>query len=146
MAIYERMGVPKALAWAVTRRYRQLAVSTGRLARGLTKSLSGSAVTALRAPETPEPLITSDVAVLYRDSVVLVPPESMADLQVMEAEAVNLRTQAENLAASEANISDADVALELTHFVRTQLLVQPGVVRLTQQYSVPHMALALVGG
>ena len=42
----------------------------------------------------------------------------------LETTAANLSIQTENLQASESQISDADVALEITPFVRNQILTQ----------------------
>jgi flagellin len=52
----------------------------------------------------------------------------------------------ENLQASESRISDVDVALEMTEFVRQQILSQAGVAMLSQANSLPRMALQLLGG
>ncbi|MDR2696452.1 MAG: flagellin, partial [Deltaproteobacteria bacterium] len=57
----------------------------------------------------------------------------------------NLTIQAENLQAAEARISDADVASEMTAFVRNQILAQAAVSMLAQANSLPRMALNLIG-
>jgi flagellin len=56
----------------------------------------------------------------------------------------NLQIQAENLQAAESRISDADVAQEMTEFVRSQILVQAAVAMLAQANSMPRIALSLV--
>jgi flagellin len=58
----------------------------------------------------------------------------------------NLEIQAENLQAAESRISDVDVSLEMTEFVRNQILTQSAVAMLSQANSLPRMALQLVGG
>jgi len=52
--------------------------------------------------------------------------------------------QAENLQAAESRISDVDVALEMTEFVRNQILTQAAVAMLSQANSLPQMALQLI--
>jgi flagellin len=58
----------------------------------------------------------------------------------------NLAVQAENLQAAESRISDVDVALEMTNFVRQQILSQAAVAMLGQANSLPQMALQLISG
>ena len=58
----------------------------------------------------------------------------------------NLQIQAENIQAAESQISDVDVASEMTEFVRYQLLSQAGVAMLAQANSLPRMALQLLQG
>ena len=58
----------------------------------------------------------------------------------------NLTIQAENLQTSESRISDADVATEMTEFVRNQILTQSAVAMLSQANSMPQMAMQLIGG
>jgi flagellin len=57
----------------------------------------------------------------------------------------NLTIQAENLQAAESRISDVDVAVEMTNFVRNQILAQAAVSMLAQANSLPRMALNLIG-
>ena len=58
----------------------------------------------------------------------------------------NLQIQAENLQAAESQISDVDVASEMTNFVREQILTQSAVAMLSQANSLPKMALNLIQG
>jgi flagellin len=58
----------------------------------------------------------------------------------------NLTIQAENLQAAESRISDVDVALEMTEFVRNQILTQAAVAMLAQANALPQLALTLIGG
>ena len=57
----------------------------------------------------------------------------------------NLQIQAENLQAAESQISDVDVAEEMTSFVRSQILTQAAVAMLSQANSLPRMAMQLLG-
>jgi flagellin len=57
----------------------------------------------------------------------------------------NLSIQAENLQAAESQISDVDVATEMTNFVRQQILTQSAVAMLSQANSMPQMAMRLIG-
>lgn len=58
----------------------------------------------------------------------------------------NLEIQAENLMDAESQISDVDVALEMTEFVRQQILTQSAVAMLAQANSLPKMAMQLISG
>jgi flagellin len=58
---------------------------------------------------------------------------------------INLTTQAENLQAAESQISDVDVAHEMTIFVNNQIKAQAAVAMLAQANSMPQMALTLLG-
>ena len=58
----------------------------------------------------------------------------------------NLQIQAENIQAADSAISDVDVSLEMTQFVRAQILTQAGVAMLSQANSLPQMALQLIQG
>ena len=57
----------------------------------------------------------------------------------------NLQIQAENVQAAESRISDVDVSLEMTEFVRSQILTQAAVAMLSQANSLPQLALQLIG-
>ena len=58
----------------------------------------------------------------------------------------NLEIQAENLQAAESRISDVDVSLEMTEFVRQQILAQAAVAMLAQANALPRLALQLLRG
>ena len=58
----------------------------------------------------------------------------------------NLQIQGENLQAAESRISDVDVSLEMTEFVRQQILSQAAVAMLAQANSLPRLAMQLLGG
>jgi flagellin len=58
---------------------------------------------------------------------------------------LNLQIARENATASESNIRDADIAAEMSNFVRAQLLMQTGVSMLAQANMVPQIVAGLVG-
>ncbi|KHK00917.1 Flagellin protein FlaA [Desulfovibrio sp. TomC] len=58
----------------------------------------------------------------------------------------NIQIQAENLQAAESQISDTDVAQEMTSFVKEQILAQAAVAMLSQANSLPKMALQIIQG
>ncbi|MCD4830103.1 MAG: flagellin [Candidatus Cloacimonetes bacterium] len=62
----------------------------------------------------------------------------------LENTITNLSVQAENVQAAESRISDVDVALEMTEFVRNQILTQAAVGMLAQANSLPQLALTLM--
>ena len=64
----------------------------------------------------------------------------------LENTVTNLEIQAENVQAAESQISDVDVATEMTEFTRQQILSQAAVAMLSQANSLPQMALSLIGG
>lgn len=64
----------------------------------------------------------------------------------LENTITNLQIQAENLQAAESRISDADIAIEMTKFVRNQILTQSAVAMLSQANTLPQMALQLMQG
>ena len=64
----------------------------------------------------------------------------------LENTVTNINIQAENLQSAESRISDADIATEMTAFVRTQILSQSAVSMLAQANSFPHMLMSLIGG
>jgi flagellin len=84
-----------------------------------------------------------DDAILSKDNI-------RADLGALQNRLsntiTNLQIQSENIQAAESRISDADIALEMTQFVRNQILTQAGVAMLAQANSLPRMAMQLIGG
>ena len=64
----------------------------------------------------------------------------------LENTITNLNIQAENMQNAESRISDADVANEMTTFVRNQILTQSAVAMLGQANSYPHMLMGLING
>ncbi len=58
---------------------------------------------------------------------------------------LNLQIQRENATASESQIRDADIAREMSDFVRAQILMQSGVSMLAQANQIPQIVAGLVG-
>ncbi|WP_320171698.1 flagellin [Maridesulfovibrio sp.] len=63
----------------------------------------------------------------------------------LEATISNLEIQSENLSAAESQISDVDVATEMTNYSKQQIITQSAVSMLAQANSLPQMALSLIG-
>jgi len=57
----------------------------------------------------------------------------------------NLTIQAENIQAAESQISDVDVASEMTQFINNQIKAQTATAMLAQANMVPQMAMQLLG-
>jgi flagellin len=64
----------------------------------------------------------------------------------LENTITNLEIQKENIQAAESQISDVDVASEMSSLVRNQVLAQAGVAMLAQANTVPMMATSLLQG
>lgn len=62
----------------------------------------------------------------------------------LENTVTNLTIQAENLQAAESRISDVDVALEMTEFIRSQILAEAGTAMLAQANAMPEMLAGLL--
>ncbi len=58
---------------------------------------------------------------------------------------LNLQIQRENAVSSESQIRDADIAGEMSDFVRAQILMQSGVSMLSQANMVPQVVAQLIG-
>lgn len=58
----------------------------------------------------------------------------------------NLTIQAENVQAAESQISDVDVAFEMTNFINTQIKAQAAIAMLAQANMLPQLAMSLIGG
>lgn len=58
---------------------------------------------------------------------------------------MNLQISKEKATASESQIRDADIANEMSNFVRAQILMQTGVSMLSQANMVPQIVAGLVG-
>jgi len=83
-----------------------------------------------------------DKAIVSKDKI-------RANLGAMEnrlsATISNLEVQGENLQAAESQISDVDVATEMTEYTKQQIITQSAVAMLSQANSLPQMALSLIG-
>ena len=58
----------------------------------------------------------------------------------------NLSIQSQNVQAAESQISDVDVATEMTNFTNNQIKAQAAVAMLSQANTLPQMALSLISG
>ena len=82
-------------------------------------------------------------AIIYKDKI----RASLGATQNrLENTITNLEIQAENLQAAESRISDADMAKEMTEFVKSQILTQSATAMLAQANTLPEMALQLIQG
>ncbi len=91
----------------------------------------------------------AQIALEQLDSAILEKEHQRAHLGSMmvrlENTIAHLQSQSENLQAAESQISDVDVASEMTEFVKSQVLTQAAVAMLAQANSLPQMALRLLG-
>jgi len=88
-------------------------------------------------------LTAIDAAILEKDTA---RANFGAIINRLENTVTNLTIQAENIQAAESQISDADVAFEMTKFMNTQIKTQAAVAMLAQANSLPQMALTLLQG
>ena len=106
-----------------------------------TQSSTGKSISTQQGAQ--EALLTIRDAIIYKDKI-------RANLGAMqnrlENTVSNLQIQAENLQAAESQISDTDVAQEMTSFVKEQILSQSAVAMLAQANSLPKMALQIITG
>jgi len=58
----------------------------------------------------------------------------------------NVNNTTENIQASESTIRDADFALEMSSYTRSQILVQAGTAMLAQANATPQNVLTLLRG
>ncbi|TVM15941.1 flagellin [Oceanidesulfovibrio indonesiensis] len=118
--------------------YIQIGTSTAE-ALGLGTSAGNSISTQQAAQEA---LAAIEQAIISKDNI----RANLGALQNrLENTISNLQIQSENLQAAESRISDVDVSLEMTEFVRQQVLTQSAVAMLSQANSLPQMALKLLG-
>lgn len=64
----------------------------------------------------------------------------------LEHTIANIGVAVENLSASESRIRDTDMALEMTEFTRSQILLQAGTAMLGQANAAPQSVLSLLRG
>lgn len=129
-------------------------VTTISLVDARTQSLGG-AVGGFQNLEALVTALTSDTMTDLADEMI-----SMVDLAILDVNQArselganqnrlghtinNLTVGAENMAASESRIRDADIALETVDFVRAQILQQAGTAVLAQANQAPQTVLALL--
>jgi flagellin len=63
----------------------------------------------------------------------------------LEFKIQNLDNQAENVAAAESRIRDADMAATMTEFTKNNILFQASTAMLAQANSLPQSVLQLLG-
>ncbi len=68
-----------------------------------------------------------------------------ASVERLQHTIANLQVSRENAVKSESQIRDADIAAEMSGFVRSQILMQSGVSMLSQANMVPQMMANLIG-
>jgi len=89
-----------------------------------------------------EALETIDKAIISKDNI----RASLGAMQNrLSATADVLGIQSENVQAAESQISDVDVATEMTEYTKQQIVTQAAVAMLSQANSLPQMALSLLG-
>ncbi len=122
--------------------YIQIGCSTAS-AFGLgNQSVEGAGYSISTQQAAQEALDAIDIAITSKDNI----RANLGALQNrLENTISNLEIQAENLSAAESQISDVDVSLEMTEFVKNQIIVQSAVAMLSQANSLPQMAMQLIG-
>jgi flagellin len=118
------------------------AADTGRI-NGNNHDVEGAGHSISTQQGAQEALAALNAAITSKDNI----RASLGSLQNrLENTITNLQIQAENLQAAESRISDADIAVEMTNFVRNQILTQSAVAMLSQANTLPQMALQLMQG
>lgn len=69
-----------------------------------------------------------------------------AMMERLERTIDHLTSQSENLTSAESQITDVDVATEMTNYVKNQVLAQSAIAMLAQANALPNMALTLLNG
>ena len=123
--------------------YVQIGCSTASSFGVGNQSAEGSAGYSISTQEAAQNALEAiDVAIVSKDNI----RANLGALQNrLENTISNLEIQQENLSAAESQISDVDVSLEMTEFVKNQIIVQSAVAMLSQANSLPQMALSLIG-
>ena len=93
---------------------------------------------------------SAEAALGTLDAAILTKDQGRAHFGAMinrlENTVTNLTIQSENIQAAESQISDVDVAFEMTNFMNTQIKAQAAIAMLSQANSLPQMAMNLLGG
>jgi flagellin-like hook-associated protein FlgL len=111
--------------------------------QNMTKSGLGiSALSITTAASAAAALATIDTAIIQKDTA---RAHFGAMMNRLENTVSNLTIQSENIQAAESQISDVDVAFEMTNFMNTQIKAQAAVSMLAQANSMPQMAMSLLG-
>jgi flagellin len=88
-------------------------------------------------------LSTVDSAILSKDTG---RAHFGATINRLENTVQNLTIQAENIQAAESQVSDVDVAYEMTVMLNNQIKAQAAVAMLAQANMMPQLAMTLLGG
>ncbi len=92
---------------------------------------------------------SAQAALTRLDSAITIKDTARAHFGAMmnrlQATVTNLTIQAQNIQAAESQISDVDVAREMTTFVNNQIKAQTATAMLSQANMVPQMAMKLIG-
>jgi flagellin len=64
----------------------------------------------------------------------------------LESSVASLQVATENLTASNSQIRDTDMAMEMTNFTKDQILMQAGTAMLGQANKIPQSVLSLLQG
>ena len=115
-------------------------------AQNMTKGAGGLNVSALSISTQASAAATLsvvDAAIITKDTA---RAHFGAMINRLAATVANLTIQAENIQAAESQISDVDVAFEMTNFMNTQIKAQAGVAMLAQANTTPQLALRLLQG
>ncbi len=88
-------------------------------------------------------LVTIDSAITQKDTA---RAHFGAMMNRLQNTVSNLTIQAENVQAAESQISDVDVAFEMTNFINLQIKSQAAVAMLAQANMLPQLAMSLIGG
>ena len=123
--------------------YVQIGCSTASAFGVGNQAAEGSAGYSISTQEAAQNALDAiDIAITSKDNI----RANLGALQNrLENTISNLEIQAENLSAAESQISDVDVSLEMTEFVKNQIIVQSAVAMLSQANSLPQMAMQLIG-
>ncbi len=85
---------------------------------------------------------TIDVAIKSKDTA---RASIGANIERLTNTITNLQISHENAVASESQIRDADIALEMANFVRSQILLRAGVSMMAQANMVPQTVAGILG-
>jgi flagellin len=123
--------------------YVQINTSTAS-ALGIGMGATGTAGRSISTQQLAQTALAAlDSAIISKDKI----RASLGALQNrLENTITNLTIQSQNTSASESQISDVDVATEMTEFTRQQIKVQSAVAMLSQANSLGKLALQLIGG
>jgi flagellin len=117
------------------------ALGVGNQSRGPADAISdGHNISTQEAAQ--KSLAALDLAITSKDNI----RAHLGGLQNrLENTVSNLTIESENLQASESRVSDVDVSIEMTNFVRNQVLSNAAASMLSQANQLPQMALKLIG-